>query len=372
MGIDRHRLLPLAPPRQASLVDRLIALLGGPKGGSAPAPEPTVLDLLDQLAMKRRTPLLDPRAALAVERLSAPGQAATAPAGAWQEVAAAYAQASPAARAQLTSRLTAGGITAAPSEDGRYLTFQAGELRVTAEPASGRLRRRDGDTVLCYEGERLAAAMKVEGETVEVTTEAGSTRWTAGTGQATSGGLPVVPRYAAMVPGEPARAPWATPLRNDLQEPRWTSETAMTDYAPAYDRAVLAAGGQVAEPSDPHARPADLYNCHSFATTGGEGDLFDPFLRESHPHWINNPMHQLLTGPFSQLRETQRVHPGDVIVYRKEGRVTHTGIVREVDADGNPSLIESKYGVLGRYMHEPFDIPASYGAPAEFFRPEAA
>jgi hypothetical protein len=253
------------------------------------------------------------------------------------------------------------------------VSFTANGLRVIAEPGTNRLRRTQGDTVLCYQGEALVQAMKVQGDRVEVSTRDGKQTWFAGVGQGYRDGLPLMPRYAAEVPGEAPREPWASELSNDLDEPEWGADTQMDVYAPAYDEAVAETGGSVLEPSNPQARPADLYNCHSYATTGGQGDLFDPFLRESHPHWLNNPMHRLTNGPFAQLQAWQRVHPGDVIVYRSpDGKVTHTGVVRKVDEQGNPSLVESKFGVLGRYLHEPFDVPAQYGGPAEYFRPEGA
>jgi hypothetical protein len=146
----------------------------------------------------------------------------------------------------------------------------------------------------------------------------------------------------------------------------------MDDYGPAYDEAVLNTGGRVIEPTDPDEPAQDLYNCHSFALTDGQGDLFDPFMRETHPHWLNNPLNQLTTGAWGQVQPTQKVHPGDAVVYYKDGKPTHTGVVRQVDAQGNPTLVESKFGVLGRYIHEPFDVPGQYGAPTAFYRPESA
>ena len=144
----------------------------------------------------------------------------------------------------------------------------------------------------------------------------------------------------------------------------------MSEYAPAYDAAVEAMGGEVVEPSEANEPAKDVYNCHSYATTDGAGDLFDPFSRSGYPHWLNNPMHRLTTGPFGRVAADQRVQAGDIIVYRQSDKVTHTGVVREVDANGNPSLIESKFGTLGLYRHEPHDVPAQYGSPAEFFRPD--
>lgn len=367
MGIERNRPAP-SPPLRLGGLRALLDSLGGraPAGGST---EPSVTDLLDRLSVLRQGGPSAVPASL-VEQLKRGSANALAP-GAWQQLARGWQQASAAERSRLVASLAASGVRVEAGADGRFVSFVAGDLRVTAEPATQRLRRSQGGTILCYEGTVMARAMKINGNQVEVTTRDGSQVWQGGSGSAMVDGLPLVPRYAPRQAGEPPRAPWASPLSNDLREPRWGEGTRMADYAPAYDAAVRAMGGRVLEPSDPDATPADLYNCHSYAVTGGEGDLFDPFVRESHPHWLNNPMHRLTTGPFLRVHDDQRVQPGDVIVYRKDGKVTHTGVVREVDANGNPSLVESKFGILGRYLHEPFDIPRQYGAPGEYFRPES-
>src|SRR5262245_101697 len=46
----------------------------------------------------------------------------------------------------------------------------------------------------------------------------------------------------------------------------------------------------------------------------------------------------------------------DVIVYRTAGGVAHTGIVRQVSADGSV-VVESKWGTQGRFLHAPADQP---------------
>ena len=80
-------------------------------------------------------------------------------------------------------------------------------------------------------------------------------------------------------------------------------------------------------------------------------------------------MRQLATDAWGRLAADQRVHVGDVVVYKKDGKVTHTGVVEAVDRDGNPTRIESKFGILGKYVHDTFDVSALYGQPAEFYRP---
>jgi hypothetical protein len=141
----------------------------------------------------------------------------------------------------------------------------------------------------------------------------------------------------------------------------------MQVYGTEYDEAVVEAGGEVVEPTRT-SRDVDVYNCHSFATTGGNGDLFDPFIRPGQPHWLDNPMRQLAGPEFGKLATDQRVRVGDVVVYKKDGKLTHTGLVEAVDGGGNPTRIESKFGILGKYVHDTFDVSALYGLPADYYR----
>lgn len=348
---------------------------GAPAAAGVPA-QPSLQDLLDRLNLTggrgQSAAVTDPTALTVLRQLSRPGQTlAVTPAG-WEALAKQWTTLTPTARAQVTAQLRAGGVAVSAGTDGRYVSFSSNDLRVTADPSTNRIRRTQGANVLCYQGPALVQAMKVNGDRVDVTTRAGTQTWYASTGEGFANGLPVTPRMAAPVPGEPPRRAWAAAGADDLVEPPWSADTPMSTYAPAYDQAVEATGGTVVKPATVNTPPADMYNCHSFATTGGQGDLFDPFMRETHPHWLNNPMYRLTNGPFAQLEDGQQVHPGDVVVYRKGGVVTHTGVVKQVDADGNPTTIESKFGTLGLYDHAPFDVPAEYGEPSQFFRPESA
>lgn len=81
--------------------------------------------------------------------------------------------------------------------------------------------------------------------------------------------------------------------------------------------------------------PGTDYNCHGWVFTGGK-------------FWINS----------SQVREilddngyqaVAQPQAGDVIVYLVKGEVVHTGIVRSADA--NQVLVESKWGLQGRFIH---------------------
>jgi hypothetical protein len=169
---------------------------------------------------------------------------------------------------------------------------------------------------------------------------------------------------APRIPGEPPRVPWPTAPASRLERVR------PTDPNRPYDEAVRRMGGEVLEFPGP-AGETRLFNCHSYALTGGEGDLADPFSDATGGRWVTKPTYQLAKGAYGQLRPDQRVHPGDVVVYADaHGVPLHSGIVREVDADGNPTLVESKWSGFGVFRHGPFDQPSNYGTAMTFYRPE--
>jgi hypothetical protein len=81
------------------------------------------------------------------------------------------------------------------------------------------------------------------------------------------------------------------------------------------------------------------YNCHGFVFTGGRfwirGRYVDQILTENGYHSTSTP------------------RPGDIVVYRDEntGVPAHTGLIRAVLEETGLVLIESKMGVLGRFIH---------------------
>jgi hypothetical protein len=108
-------------------------------------------------------------------------------------------------------------------------------------------------------------------------------------------------------------------------------------------------------PGDPHGRmgntvivrgdPDTSSNCHGWVFTGGE------FLLDLHgiKTILEDNGYQRCTSP----------QPGDVIIYYLSGDVvSHTGVVSGVLHDGTV-LIESKWGIEGRYLHRPEDQPYS-------------
>lgn len=62
------------------------------------------------------------------------------------------------------------------------------------------------------------------------------------------------------------------------------------------------------------------------------------------------------------------VEIGDVICYRNYGGIQHTGRVCEVDSQGHATLIRSKWGGWGEYLHPPLTVPSSYGTDISYWR----
>lgn len=59
---------------------------------------------------------------------------------------------------------------------------------------------------------------------------------------------------------------------------------------------------------------------------------------------------------------------GDVICYRLNGMITHTGRVWSVDNQGHATLIRSKWGQLGEYLHPPPTVPPIYGTEITYWK----
>ncbi len=95
----------------------------------------------------------------------------------------------------------------------------------------------------------------------------------------------------------------------------------------------------------------DHSNCHGWVFTGGRFLLFSAdvelILREN------------------GYQEQHDPKPGDLVVYREESAIMHTGIVRYV-TEGQPVLVESKWGELGVFLHA---VDKSvYGSDYKFYR----
>lgn len=96
--------------------------------------------------------------------------------------------------------------------------------------------------------------------------------------------------------------------------------------------------------------PGADYNCHGWVFTGGRY-----WIRgQDVPHILRDNGYEAVTEPA----------PGDIIIYRQGDDIIHTGLVRTVNAAG--ILIESKWGVRGRFIHPPAE--SVYQSDFQYYR----
>lgn len=85
-------------------------------------------------------------------------------------------------------------------------------------------------------------------------------------------------------------------------------------------------------------------------------------------------LEQILSDDGYRIINSTAVALGDISIYRDKhnSNIHHTGIVAVVDSPlGYPTkditLILSKWGEYGEYLHAPFDVPPSYGRNIEYW-----
>jgi hypothetical protein len=74
---------------------------------------------------------------------------------------------------------------------------------------------------------------------------------------------------------------------------------------------------------------------------------------------------------YKQVKDRVRVQVGDVVIYRRDGKVTHVGIIVRCEVDfgrAEPKLtVLSKWGQDCEFIHAINEVPFLYGQPAEFW-----
>ncbi len=102
--------------------------------------------------------------------------------------------------------------------------------------------------------------------------------------------------------------------------------------------------------------PTRYYNCWAFT--------FDP--RQC---WISTggDVQKILDDNGTEVPDGS-VKPGDIICYRRNNSIMHTGRVWEVDSAGHATVIRSKWGGLGEYLHPPLTVPPNYGTEITYWR----
>ena len=100
-----------------------------------------------------------------------------------------------------------------------------------------------------------------------------------------------------------------------------------------------------------HQAATDRSNCHGWVFTAGR-------------YWISGTeVERILVE--NRYRAITDPKPGDVVVYRAETKVLHTAVVRYV-TDGQPVLVEGKWGCTGVYLHDA--TKSIYGSEFTYYR----
>jgi hypothetical protein len=96
--------------------------------------------------------------------------------------------------------------------------------------------------------------------------------------------------------------------------------------------------------------PSHAYDCHGFTFKAGSV-------------WIDdNQVDKILVDQGWKIPADGKAKVDDIVIYRDAfGNVTHSGIVTGIDGQGNVTRVVSKWGSEGRYIHDPNDVPSSYG-----------
>jgi hypothetical protein len=99
----------------------------------------------------------------------------------------------------------------------------------------------------------------------------------------------------------------------------------------------------------------DHSNCHGWVFAGGR-------------FWLNPDDVELILkeNGYAEAAEPQ---VGDVVIYRNGGVISHSAVVRYV-AEGQPAMVEGKWGQLGVFLH-PAD-KSCYGTSYTFYRANRA
>jgi hypothetical protein len=74
---------------------------------------------------------------------------------------------------------------------------------------------------------------------------------------------------------------------------------------------------------------------------------------------------------YVEVPQAAAVTTGDVVVYERDGEITHVAIVVTnvpVLADGTSNIkVLSQWGFDGEYLHDYRDVHPSYGVPVRFY-----
>lgn len=132
-----------------------------------------------------------------------------------------------------------------------------------------------------------------------------------------------------------------------LKEPAMIREAALH----AANEARILAAHQLTNQVISRGPADDRSNCHGWVFTGGIFRLGP------------NDVQVILTE--NAYQEVHEPHPGDLVIYRTNGAIAHSAVVRYV-TEGQPVLVEGKWGSLGVMLHA---VDRSvYGTDYTFYR----
>ena len=81
------------------------------------------------------------------------------------------------------------------------------------------------------------------------------------------------------------------------------------------------------------------------------------------PSTGNNTTKTTFTWTRKQVADEKGPLIGDIVVYRLNGEITHSGVISEVGSDHKTvTKVTSKWGTGSLYEHDPLDVPKSYGS----------
>jgi hypothetical protein len=115
-------------------------------------------------------------------------------------------------------------------------------------------------------------------------------------------------------------------------------------------RAIVAGHASAQEVDAPTLR----FNCHGFGYARSHAYFYSSVV----PIFDADDM---VSVPFDSPRR------GDIVSYRKGGRLKHSGVVERV-SDGQITRVRSKWGAMATVIHDPEDVPDAYGTPRALHR----
>jgi RHS repeat-associated protein len=105
------------------------------------------------------------------------------------------------------------------------------------------------------------------------------------------------------------------------------------------------------------------YNCHSYAWHNSKGDPTDERNQDFIPLWDSFPDDDIKSTSAYQLNHKVRNIPNDIVVYfqdsnsdgvwQKGEEISHSALVKEVDAEGNTTVVGAKCGQGPLAMNHP-------------------